>query len=73
MYILLITFIVLAALLMVGIVLIQESRGGGMASRYDNYKKLVGVTKSTTIVERTTWVLAAVIVVISVACSYLIT
>ena len=72
MYTLLIVLIVLAALLMVGVVLIQESKGGGLSSQFGDYKKLIGVTNTTNIVERTTWVLAALIVVICVACSYFI-
>ena len=72
MYTFSIILIVMAALLMVGVVLIQESKGGGLSSQFGEYKKLIGVKNTTTILERTTWVLAALIVVISVMCSYFI-
>ena len=40
MYTLLVILIVLTALLMVGIVLIQESKGGGLTSQFADIKKL---------------------------------
>lgn len=72
MYTLLIVLIVLAALLMVGVVLIQESKGGGLASQFDDFKRYVGVRKTTDFVERATWVLAGIMVVMCVVCSYVI-
>ena len=72
MYTLLIVLIVLTALLMVGIVLIQESKGGGLASQFADIKRYAGVRKTTDYVERTTWILAGIMVVICVACSYVI-
>lgn len=72
MYTLLVILIVLTALLMVGIVLIQESKGAGLASQLGEIQRQVGVRKTTDVVERTTWILAGILVVISVACSYVI-
>ena len=72
MYTLLVILIVLTALFMVGIVLIQESKGGGLTSQFADIKKLSGVCRTTDFVERTTWVLAGIMVVISIACSYAI-
>ena len=70
MYTLLIIFIVIAAILMIGIVLIQESKGGGLASNFSNYNQIGGVRKTTDFIEKTTWGLAIAMVVISVACAY---
>ena len=70
MYTLLIIFIVIAAVLMIGIVLIQESKGGGLASNFSNYNQIGGVRKTTDFIEKTTWGLAVAMVVISVACAY---
>ena len=72
MYTLLVIFIVLTALLMVGIVLIQESKGGGLTSQFADIKKHSGVSRTTDFVEKATWVLAGIMVVISIACSYAI-
>ena len=70
MYTLFVVFIVVAALLMIGIVLIQESKGGGLASQFSGYNQIGGVRKTTDFNEKTTWGLAAAMVVLSVACAY---
>ena len=70
MYTLLVILICLAAVLMIGIVLIQESKGGGLSSSFASYNQIGGVRKTTDFIEKTTWSLAAAMVVISVACAY---
>lgn len=70
MYTLFVILIVLAALLMIGIVLIQESKGGGLASNFSSSNQIMGVRKTTDFVEKTTWGLAITMVVISVVCAY---
>jgi len=70
MYTLFIILIVIAAVLMIGIVLIQESKGGGLASNFSSYNQIGGVRKTTDFIEKTTWGLAIAMVVISVACAY---
>ena len=70
MYTLLIILIVIAAVLMIGIVLIQESKGGGLASNFSSYNQIGGVRKTTDFIEKTTWGLAVAMVVISIACAY---
>ena len=69
-YTLLIILIVIAAILMVGIVLIQESKGGGLASSFSSYNQIGGVRKTTDFIEKTTWGLAAFMVIVSIACAY---
>ena len=70
MYTLLLVLIVLAAILMVGIVLIQESKGGGLAANFSAYNQIGGVRKTTDFIEKTTWGLAVAMVVISIVCAY---
>ncbi|MGI6222202.1 MAG: preprotein translocase subunit SecG [Prevotella sp.] len=70
MYTLLIVFIIIASLLMIGIVLIQESKGGGLASNFSSSNSIMGVRKTTDVVEKTTWGLAIAMVVLSVICAY---
>ena len=70
MYTLFVVLIVLVALLMIFIVLIQESKGGGLASNFSSSNAIMGVRKTTDVVEKLTWGLAAAMVVISVACAY---
>ncbi len=70
MYTLFVILIVVAALLMIGIVLIQESKGGGLSSQFSTYNQIGGVRKTTDFIEKTTWGLAAFMVLMSVACAY---
>ncbi|MBR5634653.1 MAG: preprotein translocase subunit SecG [Prevotella sp.] len=69
-YTLFVILIVIAALLMIGIVLIQESKGGGLASNFSSSNQIMGVRKTTDVIEKTTWALAAAMVVFSVVCAY---
>ena len=69
-YTLFVILIVIVALLMIGIVLIQESKGGGLASNFSSSHSIMGVRKTTDVVEKTTWGLAAAMVIISVICAY---
>ena len=70
MYTLFVILIVLVALLMIGIVLIQESKGGGLSAGFSTGNQLLGVRKTTDFIEKATWALAGAMVVISVICAY---
>ena len=69
-YILFVIFIVIASLFMIGIVLIQESKGGGLASNFSSSNAIMGVRKTTDFVEKATWGLAASLVVFSIVCAH---
>ena len=70
MYYLFVILIVIAALLMIGIVLIQESKGGGLSSNFSAGNALAGVRKTTDFIEKATWGLAIAMVVLSIFCAY---
>ena len=70
MYTLFVIFILIAALLMIGIVLIQESKGGGLSSNFASYNQIGGVRKTTDFIEKATWGLAVAMGAFSVACAY---
>jgi preprotein translocase subunit SecG len=72
MYLLLTILIVIAALLMCFFVLIQNSKGGGLASGFSSSNQIMGVRKTTDFLEKTTWTLAAFMVVLSIATSYVL-
>ena len=72
MYNVVIILIVIASALMTLIVLIQESKGGGLASTFSSSNQIMGVRKTTDMIEKTTWGLAVAMVVLSVASSYLL-
>ena len=70
MYLVLIVLILIASLLMIGIVMIQNSKGGGLASAFASSNQIMGVRKTTDFLEKFTWGCAIAMVVLSVAASY---
>ena len=72
MYLLFIGLIVIAALLLCFVVMIQNSKGGGLASSFASSNQIMGVRKTTDFIEKLTWGLAGFIVVISIACAYVL-
>ena len=65
MFYLLITLIILACVLLVFIVLIQNPKGGGLASNFAGSNNLMGVKRTGDILEKGTWVLVISIMVFS--------
>ena len=72
MYLLCVVLIVIAAVLMCFIVLIQNSKGGGLASGFASSNQIMGVRKTTDFLEKATWSLAAFMVVISIASAHIL-
>lgn len=72
MYIFLSILIVIACLLLVGAVLIQKSKGGGLASDYSQGNQYLGYRKTTDFIEKATWGLAIFICVLSICASFAI-
>ena len=70
MYLLIIILMLVASILMCGIVLIQNSKGGGLASSFSASNAIMGVRKTTDFLEKATWTLAAVMVLCSVVSAY---
>ena len=72
MYWLLIVLVVIAAFLMIGVVLIQESKGGGLSSNFSSSNAIMGVRKTTDFIEKATWGLAIAMVVLSVMSAFVV-
>lgn len=70
MYIFLCILIVIAAVLLIGAVLIQKSKGGGLASDYSSGNQYLGYRKTTDFIEKATWTLAIFICVCSICASF---
>ena len=70
MYTLLVVLAVITAVLLAFIVLIQESKGGGLASNFASSNQIMGVRKTTDVIEKATWALAAILVVLSIASAF---
>lgn len=73
MYSLIIILVIIASVLMCGIVLIQESKGGGLASSFSSSNQIMGVRKTTDFLEKATWGLAIAMVVFSVISAAFVT
>ena len=66
MYTSIVILVVIASVLMCLIVLVQESKGGGLAADYTNSNQVLGAPKTTNFIEKATWTLAAAMIVLSV-------
>lgn len=58
--------IVLASILLVVVVFIQNPKGGGLSSDFGAAQQIGGVQKTNDFIDKTTWGLAAVIAVLSI-------
>lgn len=70
LFTILVVLIVLAAILLVAVVLLQNGKGDGLASNFVAGNQTFGVRQTADILEKVTWGLVCVIVVLSVICSF---
>lgn len=68
-YTVLMILIVVASLLMVGVVLIQKSKGGGLAENFAKGNDFAGVKQTTDLVEKVTWGIMGFIAVCCIVCT----
>jgi len=66
MYNVLIVLIVIAAIILTFVVLIQNSKGGGLAAGFASANQVFGVRKTTDRIEKFTWILIGTIVLLSI-------
>ena len=66
MYIFITILILLASILMILAVLVQKSKGGGLASGFSSSNQIMGVRKTTDFLEKFTWTLAGAMIVLSI-------
>ena len=71
LYVIFAILIFIASILLVGVVLIQKSKGGGLASNMSGYNSLGGVRQTTEFVEKATWALAGFICLMSIASAFI--
>ena len=60
-YILISVLILISSILITLIILVQNSKGGGLASNFSSSNQFMGVRRTTDFLEKTTWTLAVVI------------
>lgn len=66
MYILFTILIVVASVLLTLLVLVQNSKGGGLAAGFQSSNQVMGVRKTTDFLEKATWGLVAFVLVASI-------
>ncbi len=72
MFIVITVLIMIAAILLAFVVLVQNGKGGGLAANFASQNQVMGVRKTTDFLEKTTWVLAVVMVVLCILSSALV-
>ena len=69
MYLFITILILIASIFLILIVLVQNSKGGGLASGFSSTNQIMGVRKTTDFVEKATWTLAGTGVILSIVAS----
>ena len=65
-YILISVLILITCVLLALVVLVQNSKGGGLASNFQASSQIMGVRKTADFLEKATWVLAGALLVLSI-------
>ena len=66
MYTVITVFLIIICLLLALVVLVQNSKGGGLASGFSASNQVMGVRKTTDVLEKLTWGLAIALMVFSI-------
>lgn len=66
MYTLITVLLFITCILLVLIVLVQNSKGGGLASNFQASNQIMGVRKTTDFLEKATWGLAGALLFLSI-------
>ncbi len=67
MYTVIVILILLVCLFLAAAVLVQNSKGGGLAANFSAPNQIMGVRKTTETIEKITWGLAIALAVLSLA------
>jgi preprotein translocase subunit SecG len=71
MLVFIVILIILACLILGFVVLIQNSKGGGLASNFAGSNQIMGVRKTADVLEKATWILAGLIMVLCLTCAFM--
>ena len=72
LYIVISVLILMVSGLIVLVVLVQNSKGGGLASNFSGSNQYMGVRKTADFLEKATWTLAITLLVLSLASIFVI-
>ncbi|MFN3554510.1 MAG: preprotein translocase subunit SecG [Bacteroidales bacterium] len=71
-YILISVLVLIVCALLILIVLVQNSKGGGLASNFASNNQIMGVRKTTDFLEKATWTLAIALLVLTLTSTFVI-
>jgi preprotein translocase subunit SecG len=72
MYTLIIILIIVICFLLVGVVMVQNSKGGGLASDFSSSNQIIGVQRTGDFLEKATWYLTVTLIVLSLGSNFFI-
>lgn len=70
MFAIIIVLTVITAILLIGVVLIQKSKGGGLSSSFAGSNQIMGVRRTNNFIEKITWWLAGIICFLAVVSTF---
>lgn len=70
MYIVLIILTLICAVLLICVVLVQKSKGGGLSSSFAGSNQIMGVRRTNSFIEKLTWGLAGAICVLAILSTF---
>ncbi len=71
-YVLVSVLVLITCVLLTLIVLVQNSKGGGLASNFASSNQVMGVRKTTDFLEKATWTLAIILLVLTLTSTFVI-
>lgn len=70
MHVVIIVLTVIVAVLLIGIVLIQKSKGGGLSSQFGGAGSVMGVRQTNSFLEKATWTLVSCLGILSIISAF---
>ena len=70
MYVVLIILTLICAVLLICVVLVQKSKGGGLSSSFAGSNQIMGVRRTNSFIEKFTWSLAGAICVLAILSTF---
>lgn len=70
MHVVIIALTVIVAVLLIGIVLIQKSKGGGLSSQFGGAGTVMGVRQTNSFLEKATWTLVSLLAILSIVSAF---
>ncbi len=70
MYVVLIILTLICAILLICVVLVQKSKGGGLSSSFAGSNQIMGVRRTNSFIEKLTWTLAGAICLLAILSTF---